>query len=195
MTLWTQSDVEFVAELLHGGFTASQIAARFSREHRYVSRSAVIGIVARNRHLKEIGFRSKRASARPAFAPVPAQSPAPTASTAKKRISAPVPCPGPKSARSSAPTSSPEQTTAPDASPENGTVSSPADSRNVHFVALPFLKAAAEQRCLFPLDLHADDAGPEMPVCGQPLDWAGPIDNRYCTHCRGRAEATRGKAA
>ena len=195
MTLWSESDVEFVAKLLHDRFTATQIAARFSHERRPVSRNAVIGIVARNRHLNEIGFRSKRATTRPAVAPVSAESPAPAASTAKKLISAPVPCPGPKSARSSAPLSSPEQTTAPDASPGGGTLPATAISGNVHFVALPFLKAAAEQRCLFPLDLHADDAGPEMPVCGLPVDRAGPIDNRYCAHCRGRAEATSGKAA
>ena len=50
---WTPELKDQVADMLHEGLSASQIAARIGD----VTRNAVIGVVNRDKRLKEIGFK------------------------------------------------------------------------------------------------------------------------------------------
>jgi hypothetical protein len=62
---YTPEEIDAIAGWLKEGGSAGQIAARFSRAFRPVSRSAVIGIVHRNKELSAIGFRSGGALRKP----------------------------------------------------------------------------------------------------------------------------------
>lgn len=55
MTWATPEARDEIADMLHKGLSASQIAAHFEG----VTRNAVIGIVTRDKRLKEIGFRNR----------------------------------------------------------------------------------------------------------------------------------------
>lgn len=138
MSGYTDQEISAIGQWLRDGLSASKVAEKLSiARRREVSRNAIIGIVKRNKALREIGFTRKAGEQRPGDNPrraaTPERSAPAVARLPARRIETP----------------SIELVAAP----------SPQDR-------MPFLAAATSSRCLFfACEVFAPD-GPDMPVCG-----------------------------
>lgn len=154
MTTYTSSEIDLVREWYErDGLSGNQIATRFSREFRPVTRNAIMGVLHRNKMLKGKG-RQATASRPPR---VPRAPKAPPIKTAIRRP------PVPSGAAAFNPGYVPLAQTA-------------------SLVPLPitFLDAVNANRCLFFATDPFSPDGPDMPVCGAERPMWGSRDNRYC---------------
>lgn len=213
---YAPEQIDAIAGWLREGLSASQIADAFGQRFRdWISRNAVIGLVRRNKTLREIGFANKRSCAPQRRAwPNDGVSPdevefaaacrsigmgeADVAQRLERRrdaVEAPV----------AKPVKRPKRKTARKISGRNmqgkkrceiaarrqagERVAARRLTRPVT-AAATFLHAATEGLCLHYVGDPMSAGGPDMPVCGAPRDPAGPINNRYCCrHRKGGFEA------
>lgn len=178
MSGYSDAELQAIETWLRDGLSGGQIATLFSREHRPVTRNAIIGIVHRNKVLGAIGFadpapppKGVRQAPR---VPAPAKAMAPKPSSTRGKLS-PVRIVGKKESRALDPVFRPPQPGAPDHGKGRPPHAYDAASRH-----LP-LEALGSRDCRFAVNDAAE--GKTHLFCGMP---AAP-DSPYCAHHSGRA--------
>lgn len=184
---YSDAEIAAIGGWLREGFSASQIAGAFAwRFRRHVSRSAIIGLVTRNKALAAIGFAGRpRGGDKAGWQPstlrrgrvgTDAARSRPTEGAADAALKSPPP------SRPAGATPPPAARVA-DGRQDDSRLPT-ADSR-LPSAPISFLEAMFADRCLFFAGDRMAPAGPDMAVCGAARALA-PAGTRWCPHHQSR---------